>query len=502
MKAMKKKLALAMAAVIAVGSVPSLPSVWAKPAKEMEIVNIRELPEETLYQQVEYGTKKRSLDLPRYLYAEIREVGEDADDTDDTDDGSVVTTATASNASVARKATASNAEKKTGTKTATATPSNAAVSTATPSDATPSDAEEDDFGNWKRVRINWILNESFSEQEEYDGEAPGIYVFEAELARDRYVLGEAELPQIEIEVLEKEAEAEPFAWETEIDGVRITLTADPGVFPEDAEVFADRIEDDYGNTEESVESSGKAQQAIQAVLEKSAVGESAKSAAGKSTKSAAGEPTVMEIREMWLFDISVQDKDGKTIQPDRSAGNAELAFTLTGTGEDVPEDDEGKTMLQLFSMERGGNEVKALSEQTVEDTVSTDVERFARYPLVKLRAGSVRYVARIGDTEYETVGAAVQSVAGSAKTTIVMTGDSEESVSIVVDGSRQIVLDLAGYTLTGPEDACAIIIDGPDASLTLNDSSDEKTGTVNGRAGGISTQDGGTFIMAGGVVSW
>ncbi|MCD8224921.1 MAG: hypothetical protein LUC99_08780 [Clostridiales bacterium] len=500
MKAMKKKLALAMAVVIAAGSVPFMPSAWAKPAKEMEIVNIRELPEETLYQQVEYGTKKRSLDLPRYLYAEIREVGEDADDTDDTDDGSVVTTATASNASVARRATASNAEKKTGTQTATATPSNAAVPAATPSNATPSNAEEDDFGNWKRVRVNWVLNESFSEQEEYDGEVPGIYVFEAELARDRYVLGEAELPQIEIEVLEKEAEAEPFAWETEIDGVRIRLTADPGVFPEDAEVFADRMEDDYGNTEESVEGSGKAQQAIQAALTKSVAGELAKSATGELAKSAAGESTVMEISEIWVFDISVQDGDGKIIQPDRSAGNVELAFTLTGTVEDVPEDGEGKTMLQLFSTERDGSEVKALSEQTAEDTVSTDVERFARYPLVKLRAASVRYVARIGDTGYETVGAAVQSVTGSAKTTIVMTGDSEESASIVVNGSRQIVLDLAGYSLTGPEDASAIIIDGSDASLTLKDSSGGKTGSVNGRAGGISTQDGGTFIIAGGTV--
>ncbi|MCD8224293.1 MAG: hypothetical protein LUC99_05520 [Clostridiales bacterium] len=479
MKTMKKKLALAMAAVIAAGSIPFMPTVLAKSAKEMEIVSFRELPDGTLYQQVEYGTKKRSLDLPRYLYAEIREVYEDADDEDDTDE---VITATASNASVARRATASNAEKKTGTKTATATPSNAAVPAATPSNATPSDADEDNSGDWKRIRVNWVLNESFSEQEAYDGEVPGIYVFEAELARDRYVLGEAELPQIEIEVLEKEAEAEPFVWETEIDGVRIRLTADPGVFPEDAEVLAERAEE---NPEDSVESSGNAGKAVQAALAKSATGEQA----------------VMEISEMWLFDISVQDGDGKTIQPDRSAGSAELAFTLMDTGEDAPEDGEGKTMLQLFSMERDGSEVKNLSEQTAEDTVSTDVERFARYPLVKLRAGSVRYVAKIGDTEYETVGAAVQSVAGSARTTIVMTGDSEENTSIVVGGSRQIVLDLAGHTLTGPEDACAVIIDGPDASLTLKDSSDGKTGAVNGRAGGISTQAGGTFIMAGGTVS-
>ncbi|MCC8061088.1 MAG: YDG domain-containing protein [Clostridiales bacterium] len=201
MKTIKRKLALAMAAVMAVCSVPSMPPAWARTAREFEIVRFEKLPEETLYQQVEYGTKKRSLDLPRYLYAEIREVYEDTDDEDDADE---VVIATASNASAVKKATAFNAEWETSSKKSVATPSNAAVSATTPSNATPSDADKYGSGDWKRVRVNWVLNESFSEQDEYDGEVPGIYVFEAELARDRYVLGDAELPWIEIEVLEKE----------------------------------------------------------------------------------------------------------------------------------------------------------------------------------------------------------------------------------------------------------------------------------------------------------
>lgn len=458
-----------MAAVIAAGTVPSLPSVWAKTAKDLEIVCFQELPEETLYQQVAYGTRKSSLDLPRYLYAGIREIDEDTENAD----------------------AAANV---------TATASDAESSPATPSDATPSEA---DTGDWKRVRVRWVLNGSFSEQEEYDGEVPGIYVFDAELARDRYVLGDGELPQIEVEVLEKEekipeeevpeevleeevpesealeieGETEPFAWETTIDGVEITLAADPGVFPDDVEVLADRIA-------ENQEDSGNARKAVQAALAASA---------------AEGTPMV-EIGEIWLFDICVRDGDGETVRPNQLAGSAVLTFTLTDIENDDTDDATEETILQLFSMERGGSEVKALSNQTFAHTVSTEADSFSLYPLVKLREASVPYVARIGDTGYQTVEAAVQSVADGEQITIEMTGDSEESAPLVIDGSRQVILDLAGYTLTGPEDACAIIVEGPDASLTLTDSSDERTGIVNGRAGGISTQDGGTFVMAGGAV--
>ncbi len=506
MKRMMKKLALAMAVVTAVGTVPLLPSAWAKTSDPMEIVCFQELPEEILYQQVAYGTKKRSLNLPRYLYAEIREVDEDTDGTDDMDDTGAAVTATPSDASMARRATASNAEKKISANTdteadSTAAASDRAASAATPSNATSSDAVEDDTGDWKRIRVNWVLNESFSEQEEYDGEVPGIYVFEAEPVRDRYACGDGELPQIEVEVLEKEEEApeievpeteaemEPFAWETVIDGVQITLTADPGVFPEDAEVLADRVEED-------TEDSGNADQAVQAVLAESA---------------ADGAPA-MEISKRWLFDIRVQDGDGETIQPDQSAGNAELTFTLMGTGDDDIDGDTNddtddaaesiaeEVMFQLFSMERDGSEVKVLSDPASGNTLHTEMDRFSLYSLVKLQEVSGRYAARIGDTGYETVEAAVQSVADGGKATIVMTGDSKENVSIRIDGSRQIVLDLAGYTLTGPEDASAMIVDGPDASLTLTDSSDGKTGIVRGRAGGVSTQDGAAFVMAGGAV--
>ena len=49
-----------------------------------------------------------------------------------------------------------------------------------------------------------MLDETFSEKESYDGETPGIYVFDAELKSSRYELDTGFLPRIEVTVLPEE----------------------------------------------------------------------------------------------------------------------------------------------------------------------------------------------------------------------------------------------------------------------------------------------------------
>lgn len=71
--------------------------------------------------------------------------------------------------------------------------------------ASPSDAEGTKTDkNWKEVKVRWVLDETFSEKDTYDGKNPGIYVFDAELKNSRYELDTGFLPRIEVTVLPEE----------------------------------------------------------------------------------------------------------------------------------------------------------------------------------------------------------------------------------------------------------------------------------------------------------
>lgn len=71
--------------------------------------------------------------------------------------------------------------------------------------ASPSDAEGTKTDkSWKEVKVRWVLDETFSEKDTYDGETPGIYVFDAELRSSRYELDTGFLPSIEVMVLPEE----------------------------------------------------------------------------------------------------------------------------------------------------------------------------------------------------------------------------------------------------------------------------------------------------------
>lgn len=71
--------------------------------------------------------------------------------------------------------------------------------------ASPSDADGTKTDkNWKEVKVRWVLDETFSEKDTYDGETPGTYVFDAELKSSRYELDTGFLPSIEVTVLPEE----------------------------------------------------------------------------------------------------------------------------------------------------------------------------------------------------------------------------------------------------------------------------------------------------------
>ena len=157
-----KVLAVTLGAVIVLNSIPDLPFWAAGAEKDGEgtagvIYEVEELPDQVLMQTVDYGTAKSRLNLPKRLKVAVRSL-------DDGDNW----TATVSNAS------RSNAQK---------------------------EGEEPEQGQKITIPVQWKLEESFSEQDEYDGKVPGSYLFQAELKNRRYDL-ETSLPVIEVQVME------------------------------------------------------------------------------------------------------------------------------------------------------------------------------------------------------------------------------------------------------------------------------------------------------------
>ena len=105
-------------------------------------------------------------------------------------------------------------------------------------------------------------------------------------------------------------------------------------------------------------------------------------------------------------------------------------------------------------------------------------------------------VAKIGTTEYETVNVAIEAASNGA--TIVILNNVTEDISIA--NGKTIVLDLAGFKLTNSS-GNTITNNG---TLTIIDSSEKKTGTVDNITheksalfnNGTATLDGGKFIRS------
>ncbi|WP_164516835.1 hypothetical protein [Clostridium transplantifaecale] len=167
-KKWRKGMAFMLSAALVSGSIwPGMGITAGAAVQSRMIEEFEELPEETLFQAVPLGTKKRELKLPNYLNAKLEAEESSGGDGGDGEDGG---------------------------------------GAATPSPAAATGSEADKTAGWRRVKVTWVLDEDFSEQETYDGQVPGIYVFEAELTSDRYELSGAELPVIEVEVLEEAGE--------------------------------------------------------------------------------------------------------------------------------------------------------------------------------------------------------------------------------------------------------------------------------------------------------
>ena len=199
-KKYKRALAAALAAVMIWNTCDWHPQVLAGSSVQY-IEEVKELSDEILHQEVLYGTKYKDLELPDKL--KVRVLAEEASDEEDG----------AEKIATPSELQSGDGKVETEKKSQTLSPSEADATEKseiggvddTEQKASPSDADGTKTDkNWKEVKVRWVLDETFSEKDTYDGETPGTYVFDAELKSSRYELDTGFLPSIEVTVLPEE----------------------------------------------------------------------------------------------------------------------------------------------------------------------------------------------------------------------------------------------------------------------------------------------------------
>lgn len=216
-KKYKRALAAALAAVMIWNTCDWHPQVLAGSSVQY-IEEVKELSDEILHQEVPYGTKYKDLELPGKLKVRVlaEEASDEEDGSEDKDGAEKIATPSELQSGDGEVETEKRSQTLSSSETdgtvRKASPSEADVIEKseigvddTGQKASPSDADGTKTDkNWKEVKVRWVLDETFSEKDTYDGKTPGIYVFDAELKSSRYELDIGFLPSIEVTVLPEE----------------------------------------------------------------------------------------------------------------------------------------------------------------------------------------------------------------------------------------------------------------------------------------------------------
>ena len=216
-KKYKRALAAALAAVMIWNTCDWHPQALAGSSVQY-IEEVKELSDEILHQEVPYGTKYKDLELPDKLKVRVlaEEASDEEDSAEDKDGAEKIATPSELQSGDGEVETEKRSQTLSSSETdgtvRKASPSEADViekseigEDDTEQKASPSDADGTKTDkNWKEVKVRWVLDETFSEKDTYDGKTSGIYVFDAELKSSRYELDTGFLPRIEVTVLPEE----------------------------------------------------------------------------------------------------------------------------------------------------------------------------------------------------------------------------------------------------------------------------------------------------------
>lgn len=198
---------------------------------------------------------------------------------------------------------------------------------------------------------------------EYDGKTPGEYIFTAELPTtyDGYEVHADGIAALTIKV--QVMEPTTLCLSETVNDIAITLTAAPGVFPEDATLSVTKVEDEA--------SIAKIENAIQNNLDE-----------------ASGDEESQNIVEKTItFDIKVLDKKGKEIQPEIPEGmSVQDAVTVTFrqvvpelTVEDAGEEADTEQTMEVYYIDDAMETAQVMNASVEGEDLSFNPEHFSLY---------------------------------------------------------------------------------------------------------------------------
>ncbi|MDC7280223.1 hypothetical protein NXH64_12035 [Butyrivibrio fibrisolvens] len=188
--------------------------------------------------------------------------------------------------------------------------------------------------------VSWKIDSARSTFGKFDFSVESNYVLMPEISWLYDVA--ANLPTIEVRVLP--AENRPaFTQSTIIDGVKITVSADEGVFPEGVRLIAHKI---TGEEEAQVEELVDAQTSEH-----------------------------KNVASSYTFDISIVDAAGNEVQPDTSRGNVTVSFETDEIG-------NSKLETEVYHID-DNNQVDELAiVEENNSTISVETDGFSMYMLI------------------------------------------------------------------------------------------------------------------------
>ena len=191
---------------------------------------------------------------------------------------------------------------------------------------------------------------------------------------------------------------------------------------------------------------------------------------------------------------AVYAEDNSTV----SISGEETSITTSATGsnyQSVKSTSSGNIIVTGGTFTKGGNSDDSVGAYIPEDSNLTQNENGEVLPTEKA-------VAQVdGGKAYTSLDDAIKAAANGETITLLKNIKLEKYIS----SGTNTVIDLAGYTITAPDDSYIIVVAGG-CSFTLNDSSEEGTGALTGgtgdnsHAGAVTVQNGGSFTMNGGNI--
>ncbi len=199
------------------------------------------------------------------------------------------------------------------------------------------DFEDEDGVSIERVSgIEWVLDKELNTAQEYNPDLVGAeYIFTPVMLIPDYYYIEAELPRVTIRIMEENFVFDKTA---DVDGVKIRVRADEGVFPEGSTIEAERLQD---------EEEKKVDKAI-----------------------AQNSEDIGFVVKSYSFDIRILDRNGKEIEPDTEKGRVIVSFETEEAGND-------ELSAHIYHIKDSDSEIKAeksLTRKKAETASDSDAE--------------------------------------------------------------------------------------------------------------------------------